>query len=165
MGKCIVDPQQGPRIPGWDKYDPDDSSTLAILGTSTEGALPGDHLAADRSCAYWNTLLPIFPQVLYVAFELNNVNDPLSGRLFRLVGIGHAERNAIRLAGRSLHPAATLRIHNFGLREYCKSRPVLLPRTICKLEKLEFSAAELHISMFSCYTRSSRTSSATSEHP
>ncbi|KAF9524982.1 carboxylesterase [Crepidotus variabilis] len=58
----IKDPRLGPRIPGWQVYNPQDTSTLAILGTSTESALPGDHFSADKSCAYWNTLLPYFPQ-------------------------------------------------------------------------------------------------------
>ncbi|KXN86032.1 Para-nitrobenzyl esterase [Leucoagaricus sp. SymC.cos] len=58
----IKDPEMGPRIPGWEKYNPKDSSTLAILGTSTKGAVPGDHFIADESCKYWNTVLPIYPQ-------------------------------------------------------------------------------------------------------
>ena len=57
------DPSQGPRIPGWSRYDPQQPSTLALLGTSTQGALPGDHASSDRSCAYWNKILPVFPQV------------------------------------------------------------------------------------------------------
>ncbi|KAF9445924.1 carboxylesterase [Macrolepiota fuliginosa MF-IS2] len=57
----IKDPKLGPRIPGWERYNPEDTTTLAILGTSTEGAVPGDHLTADDSCNYWNTILPIYP--------------------------------------------------------------------------------------------------------
>ncbi|KDQ08356.1 hypothetical protein BOTBODRAFT_569583 [Botryobasidium botryosum FD-172 SS1] len=59
----IKDPSKGPRIPGWSKYNPKDTTTLAILGLSTTGADKGDHLATDRVCSYWNTLLPAFPQV------------------------------------------------------------------------------------------------------
>ncbi|KAF8161558.1 carboxylesterase [Crassisporium funariophilum] len=58
----IKDPRKGPRIPGWKQFDPQDTTSLAILGTSGAGAQPGDHLVADRSCAYWNTVLPLFPQ-------------------------------------------------------------------------------------------------------
>ncbi|ESK84633.1 acetylcholinesterase precursor [Moniliophthora roreri MCA 2997] len=57
----IKDPQAGPRIPGWKRYDPKDTTTLAILGSSTS-VEPGDHLATDSVCAYWNEVLPIFPQ-------------------------------------------------------------------------------------------------------
>ncbi|CAA7260352.1 unnamed protein product [Cyclocybe aegerita] len=59
----IKEPHKGPRIPGWSKYNPEHASTLAILGTSVSGAMPGDHFFADRPCAYWNTILPVFPQV------------------------------------------------------------------------------------------------------
>lgn len=58
----IKDPQLGPRIPGWHKFNPEDSSTLAILGLSISGADAGDHFKADASCEYWNTVLPIYPQ-------------------------------------------------------------------------------------------------------
>ncbi|KAF9465144.1 carboxylesterase [Collybia nuda] len=59
----IKDPQSGPRIPGWKRFDPGDTTSLAILGKSVAGADPGDHFAADHSCANWNTVLPTFPQV------------------------------------------------------------------------------------------------------
>ncbi|KAH9485790.1 Para-nitrobenzyl esterase [Psilocybe cubensis] len=58
----IKDPQKGPQIPGWNVFDPNDTTSLAILGLNVTGADPGDHFEADRSCAYWNTLLPSFPQ-------------------------------------------------------------------------------------------------------
>ena len=58
-----IDPSIGPQIPGWNKYDPNDKTTLAILGISDSGALPGDHFESDASCTYWNTILPIYPQV------------------------------------------------------------------------------------------------------
>ena len=48
---------------GWEKYDPDVNETLAILGISETGAIPGDHSVADTTCEYWNTILPLFPQV------------------------------------------------------------------------------------------------------
>ncbi|RXW25718.1 hypothetical protein EST38_g156 [Candolleomyces aberdarensis] len=54
---------KGPRIPGWKRYDPKDPETLAILGTSTSGALAGNHTEVDAVCDYWNTLLPTFPRV------------------------------------------------------------------------------------------------------
>ncbi|KAH6897943.1 carboxylesterase [Coprinopsis sp. MPI-PUGE-AT-0042] len=60
----IKDPHRGPQIPGWAKYSTRDPSTLAILGTSTTGAVQGDHQKADRVCSYWNTVLPQFPQIL-----------------------------------------------------------------------------------------------------
>lgn len=59
----IKDPHRGPQIPGWARYNPKDPSTLAILGTSTTGAIPGDHQKADKVCSYWNTVLPQFPQI------------------------------------------------------------------------------------------------------
>jgi carboxylesterase type B len=58
-----LDPQAGPRTPGWKRFDPKDATSLAIFGNSVTGADPGDHLTADRSCANWNTVLPIYPQV------------------------------------------------------------------------------------------------------
>lgn len=57
------DPTVGPQISGWEKYNPNNSSTLAILGISDSGAIPGDAETADQSCEYWNTILPIYPQV------------------------------------------------------------------------------------------------------
>jgi carboxylesterase type B len=57
------DPDRGPRIPGWDKYDSSKPSSLAILGTSTTRALPGNHTEVDAVCEYWNTLLSTFPAV------------------------------------------------------------------------------------------------------
>ncbi|KAF9561897.1 carboxylesterase [Agrocybe pediades] len=59
----IKDPQQGPQIPGWKLFNPKDTTSLAILGKNVSGADPGDHVEADSSCAYWNTVLPIYPQV------------------------------------------------------------------------------------------------------
>ncbi|KZT40310.1 alpha/beta-hydrolase [Sistotremastrum suecicum HHB10207 ss-3] len=58
----IKDPIAGPRIPGWVKYDPNNTTTMAVLGISATGATPGDHFAVDSSCQYWNTILPIYPQ-------------------------------------------------------------------------------------------------------
>ncbi|KAI0759813.1 carboxylesterase [Irpex lacteus] len=58
----IKDPIKGPQTPGWKKYDPNDGTSLAILGTSLEGAVPGDHVAIDHSCDFWNGVLPIYPQ-------------------------------------------------------------------------------------------------------
>ncbi|KDR69866.1 hypothetical protein GALMADRAFT_128465 [Galerina marginata CBS 339.88] len=58
----IKDPRHGPRVPGWNVYDPEDTTTLTILGKNTTGADPGDHFVADNSCTYWNTILPIYPQ-------------------------------------------------------------------------------------------------------
>jgi carboxylesterase type B len=58
----IKNPSLGPQIRGWGKYDPRDASSLAILGLSTTSAFPGNHTETDKSCAYWNTLLPKFPQ-------------------------------------------------------------------------------------------------------
>lgn len=58
----IKDPLKGPQISGWDKYDPKNSSTLAILGISDSAAIAGDHFAVDAVCEYWNTILPIYPQ-------------------------------------------------------------------------------------------------------
>ncbi|TEB37904.1 carboxylesterase [Coprinellus micaceus] len=59
----VKDPRRGPRIPGWEKYDSSKPSTLAILGTSTTRALPGNHTEVDAVCEYWNTLLSTFPAV------------------------------------------------------------------------------------------------------
>ncbi|KAG5651894.1 hypothetical protein H0H81_007051, partial [Sphagnurus paluster] len=58
----IKDPSAGPRVPGWTRYDPRSTVSLAILGKSTTGADPGDHIVADRSCSYWNTVLPVYAQ-------------------------------------------------------------------------------------------------------
>lgn len=58
-----ADPTLGPRISGWKQFDPRDPTTLALLGNSLIGAEPGNHFVTDSVCAYWNTLLPIFPQV------------------------------------------------------------------------------------------------------
>ena len=58
-----LDPELGPRISGWVKYDPSNRTTLAILGISDSGAIPGDHFTIDEACEYWNTILPIYPQV------------------------------------------------------------------------------------------------------
>ncbi|TCD67432.1 hypothetical protein EIP91_012404 [Steccherinum ochraceum] len=59
----VKDPEKGPQTPGWKQYDPNDPTTIGVLGNSLTGAEPGDHFAIDNSCAYWNTVLPIFPQV------------------------------------------------------------------------------------------------------
>ena len=64
--QAMSDPMKGPRISGWRKYDPEDPYTLAILGVSENGATTGDHSATDKSCTYWNTILPIYPQVFSV---------------------------------------------------------------------------------------------------
>ncbi|KAK7685924.1 hypothetical protein QCA50_010733 [Cerrena zonata] len=58
----IKDPTEGPRISGWKLFDPQDPNTLALLGNSLIGAEPGNHFVTDSVCAYWNTLLSIFPQ-------------------------------------------------------------------------------------------------------
>lgn len=58
-----VDPSLGPRISGWERYNPNDGTTLAILGISESGAIPGNASDIDASCDYWNTILPIYPQV------------------------------------------------------------------------------------------------------
>ncbi|KAI0792500.1 carboxylesterase [Abortiporus biennis] len=58
----IKDPQEGPQILGWKKYDPRDTTSIAILGNSLTEAEPGDHLSIDSTCAYWNTILPVFPE-------------------------------------------------------------------------------------------------------
>ena len=59
----VIDPSLGPRISGWEKYDPNDGTTLAILGISESGAIPVNASVIDTSCDYWNTILPIYPQV------------------------------------------------------------------------------------------------------
>jgi len=58
----IKDPHKGPQISGWEKYDPSNPSTLAILGIDENGAIAGDHFESDSSCEYWNTILPLYPQ-------------------------------------------------------------------------------------------------------
>ncbi|CAL1699648.1 unnamed protein product [Somion occarium] len=58
----IKDPHKGPQISGWKRFDPKDRTSLALLGNSLTGAEPGDHFTTDSSCAYWNTILPIYPQ-------------------------------------------------------------------------------------------------------
>ncbi|KLO05491.1 carboxylesterase [Schizopora paradoxa] len=58
----IKDPMAGPQIENWPRYDPNNASTLAILGISSSSAIPGDHFVSDESCEYWNTILPIYPQ-------------------------------------------------------------------------------------------------------
>ncbi|GJE94821.1 carboxylesterase [Phanerochaete sordida] len=57
----IKDPFNGPQIPGWKQYDPEDTTTLALLGYNLTGADLGDHFTADSTCAFWNEVLPIFP--------------------------------------------------------------------------------------------------------
>ncbi|KDQ57834.1 hypothetical protein JAAARDRAFT_194101 [Jaapia argillacea MUCL 33604] len=58
----IKDPWAGPQVPGWKVYDPADTTSLGSIGNSTTEVLPGDHFTGDSSCAYWNTILPLFPQ-------------------------------------------------------------------------------------------------------
>ncbi|KIP07292.1 hypothetical protein PHLGIDRAFT_30076 [Phlebiopsis gigantea 11061_1 CR5-6] len=58
----IKDPFQGPQTPGWKQYDPDDTTTLALLGYNLSGADLGDHITADSTCNFWNKVLPTFPQ-------------------------------------------------------------------------------------------------------
>lgn len=60
---CDLDPTLGPRIPGWNRYNPTDTTSLAILGIISTGAQPGNHQEIDSVCEYWNTILPIYPQV------------------------------------------------------------------------------------------------------
>ena len=47
-----ADPESGPQTPGWKQYDPEDPTTIALLGNSLTGAIPGDHFSIDSSCAY-----------------------------------------------------------------------------------------------------------------
>lgn len=61
----LSEPTLGPRISNWPKYSPSNSSTLAILGIDEDSAIPGDHFETDKVCDYWNTILPIYPQVRY----------------------------------------------------------------------------------------------------
>ena len=58
-----TDPNTGPQTSGWKQYDPDDSTTLALLGYSLTGAEPGDHFTADSTCDFWNQVVPIYPEV------------------------------------------------------------------------------------------------------
>lgn len=58
----IKDPAKGPHTSGWKQYDPEDTTSIAIFGNSLTGTDPGDHLAIDSVCSYWNTVLPIYPQ-------------------------------------------------------------------------------------------------------
>lgn len=89
---CSTDPRLGPRVTGWKKYDPKDSTTLAILGLSTSKADAGDHFAADSSCTYWNQILPQFPQVSISSSKTQLVSSykPLN-RPFRSVEAGRAK--------------------------------------------------------------------------
>jgi hypothetical protein len=69
-----ADPSKGPQIPGWKQYSPADPGSLAILGLSESAAQAGNHTATDAACAYWNTLLPQYPQVHFLsAFVLRAV--------------------------------------------------------------------------------------------
>jgi hypothetical protein len=79
----VTDPYKGPGIVGWDKYDVKDPKTLALLGVSVTGAVSGNHTEVDAVCEYWNTILPIFPQVssylmdVFVRIcDLNRVDVP-----------------------------------------------------------------------------------------
>lgn len=78
----LSDPLKGPQTAGWKKYDPTDTTTLGLLGNSLTGAIPGDHLTADSTCSYWNTVLPIFPQVRLYS-RAKSVTLPLISK-FRL---------------------------------------------------------------------------------
>lgn len=59
----LADPFKGPQTTGWKKYDPNDPTTLALLGNSLTGAELGNHVEADNTCDFWNDVLPIYPQV------------------------------------------------------------------------------------------------------
>ncbi|EIW79549.1 carboxylesterase [Coniophora puteana RWD-64-598 SS2] len=59
----IKDPEAGPRIEGWRQYDPADPTSLAVLGISETGAIPGNASDIDHTCAYWNQILPLFPEI------------------------------------------------------------------------------------------------------
>ena len=65
-----IDPTQGPRISGWPKYDPTNRTTISILGISDSGGIPGDHFVIDEACEYWNTILPLYPQVRFLVERL-----------------------------------------------------------------------------------------------
>lgn len=69
----MIDPVLGPRISGWEKYDPSNGSSLAILGISEFGAIAGNASEVDTSCEYWNTILPIYPQASRSLRERNNL--------------------------------------------------------------------------------------------
>ncbi|KAJ7596830.1 carboxylesterase [Mycena floridula] len=58
----IKNPMLGPRTTGWKQFNPTDTTSIGILGLSLTGADPGDHLKIDETCAYWNKILPIYPQ-------------------------------------------------------------------------------------------------------
>ena len=58
-----LDPEKGPQTQNWKQYDPNDTTSLALLGNSLTGAELGDHFTADSSCDFWNEVVPIFPEV------------------------------------------------------------------------------------------------------
>ncbi|EGN92698.1 hypothetical protein SERLA73DRAFT_116990 [Serpula lacrymans var. lacrymans S7.3] len=58
----VKDPTLGPRIEGWNQYNPADPTSLAVLGISETGAIPGNSSARDHTCQYWNQILPLFPR-------------------------------------------------------------------------------------------------------
>ncbi|KAL6306974.1 Alpha/Beta hydrolase protein [Sparassis latifolia] len=58
----VKDPTLGPRIEGWEQYNPADPTTLAVLGISETGAIPGNASAIDSTIQYWNQILPLFPR-------------------------------------------------------------------------------------------------------
>ncbi|TFK68472.1 carboxylesterase [Pluteus cervinus] len=59
----VKDPRRGPRTENWKKYNPDDPSSIAIFGNTATGlVIPGNHTEVDKSCVYWNKILPIYPQ-------------------------------------------------------------------------------------------------------
>ncbi|EJT99952.1 carboxylesterase [Dacryopinax primogenitus] len=58
----VKNPELGPQIEGWRQYDPSDPTSLAVLGVSATGALPGNTTQIDATCQYWNQLLPVYPR-------------------------------------------------------------------------------------------------------
>lgn len=76
----FADPFKGPQTEGWKQYDPEDPTTLALLGYSLTGAHPGDHFTADSTCSFWNEVVPTFPQVSRFLWRPNfgQAPDPLA---------------------------------------------------------------------------------------
>jgi hypothetical protein len=74
--------------PGWRVFDPQDHGSIAILGTSLTGAESGDHEAVDAPCAYWNTILPEFPQVRSVSLFVSFLRTSLCRRPFHSAETG-----------------------------------------------------------------------------
>ncbi|KZO95960.1 alpha/beta-hydrolase [Calocera viscosa TUFC12733] len=62
----IKNPELGPQIDGWRQYDPSDPTSLAVLGVSATGALPGNTTSIDSTVQYWNQILPLYPRTFPV---------------------------------------------------------------------------------------------------